>query len=115
MRLKANELTKNYLVLRLSYCEAQTLLNPLHKVGYTCGAYGWNSDIYFIDSGWSRYVISTGYRPIGHLYPDRKMVEHYEKLAEKYALKHPDLDQRAKHSKMLLIRLYKRTYNLWQK
>lgn len=47
--------------VRIGYCDLYYLLVYQRKVGYTCGTYGWNSDIYFLGD----VAISTGYRPFG--------------------------------------------------
>ena len=49
---------KNQPVLKIGYCQAQHLFSGLQRVGYTCGVYGWNADVYDIDGV---YVL-TGYR-----------------------------------------------------
>ena len=55
-----------YRVLRVPYCALQNLLCNVSPVAYTCGAYGWNSDIY----AFGNIAISTGYRPTGEIEPD---------------------------------------------
>lgn len=52
-------------LLKVGYCNLQSLLRFEEPVFYTAGSYGWNSDFYtfYIDS--EPVCISTGYRPIG--------------------------------------------------
>lgn len=52
-----------YYVLPIGYCNADYLLKGARHVAYTCGVYGWNSDIYEADCGLN-LAISTGYRPV---------------------------------------------------
>lgn len=48
-------------VYAIGYCNLQYLLRAYTPIAYTAGVYGWNADIYFIDS----VYIVTGYRPFG--------------------------------------------------
>lgn len=51
-------------VISVGYCDLQDLLQFKNANYYTCGIYGWNSDIYDLGNG---VALSTGYRPIGNL------------------------------------------------
>ena len=48
----------------------QNIVRYLEAEAYTCGVYGWNSDIYQIP-GTYNILISTGYRPIQFAYNER--------------------------------------------
>lgn len=45
-------------IVSAGYCDLQTLLNDVEPVAYTCGVYGWNFDVYYING----LCITTGYR-----------------------------------------------------
>ena len=66
-------------IIQVGYGDIQNLTSRLNATYYTCGVYGWNSDIYIIDSN---TVISTGYRPFGNMLADRNTLEKYEKLGK---------------------------------
>lgn len=72
---EVKESSKN--VIKLGYCEANALLSPLKRNGYTSGVYGWNSDIYYVGN----VAISTGYRPFGNIRPDFVLTREYETKA----------------------------------
>ena len=65
-------------ILKLHYCECQTLLHYSEPFAYSSGAYGWSCDYYDIDG----IIISTGYNPIGKEV-DYNLCNEYEKLARK--------------------------------
>ena len=67
-------------IIVIGYCDLQYLLNYQNAIYYTCGIYGWNSDIYFIDDN---TVICTGYRPTGNIRPDYNLIREYNNKAEK--------------------------------
>lgn len=48
--------------VELGYCEASHLLSCYNPVGYTCGVYGWNFDVYHIIVNGESVWICTGYR-----------------------------------------------------
>lgn len=52
------------------YCDLQFLLNNVEPIAYTCGVYGWNYDVYYING----VAIATGYRNMPG--------EHLEKISE---------------------------------
>jgi hypothetical protein len=62
--------------IKIGYCDLYYPLVYQRKVGYTCGVYGWNSDIYFIGDT----AISTGYRPFGKKV-SRGLISHYNEAA----------------------------------
>ena len=50
-------------VIGVGYCDIQNIERYLEAKAYTCGACGWNSDVYQMP-GAHNILISTGYRPI---------------------------------------------------
>lgn len=66
-------------VICVGYCDLQFLLNYKSADYYTCGVYGWNSDIYVVDTN---TVICTGYRPFGNI-RNYKIYKKYNDLARK--------------------------------
>lgn len=44
--------------VKAGYCDLQTLLRDVAPVAYTCGVYGWNFDVYYVNG----INICTGYR-----------------------------------------------------
>lgn len=62
--------------IQIGYCDLYYPLVYQRKVRYTCGVYGWNSDIYFIGDT----AISTGYRPFGKKVI-RGLISHYNEAA----------------------------------
>lgn len=65
-------------VISVGYCDLQNLLYDLEPTFYTCGVYGWNSDIYIIDYN---TCIVTGYRPFGNIHAS------YNGICNKYDTK----------------------------
>lgn len=65
----------------LGYCAASYLFRPLEKVGYTCGIYGWNYDVYSVHG----VIACTGYRRMkGSYSPELSaLTERYNRLAER--------------------------------
>ena len=62
-KVTSREIRANYgdRIVKLGYCEAQTLLRDVAPFAYNAGVYGWNYDAYDIGG----LCIVTGYRPIG--------------------------------------------------
>lgn len=81
--------------IEVGYCQAQDLLSGLTPEWYTCGVYGWNSDIY--DMG-DRVAVVTGYRPFGNVRPKYDVVREFEDRAraicDKYSFKDYDSMQK---------------------
>ena len=71
-------MTGNAYVYGVGYCDLQRLLRYHEPVAYTSGTYGWNADIYQIDSS---TVIVTGYRSFGAPV-DYNLTHKYEKQAQ---------------------------------
>lgn len=63
-------------IYNISYCGIQDIENYLNCIMYTCGVYGWKSDIYDCHNG---YAISTGYGPCGNKYINRDIYTKYNK------------------------------------
>ena len=67
-------------VIKVGYCDLQTLLNFRSPDAYTASrTYGWRADIYEITPN---TVIVTGYAPFGNIVPDYEIVKKYEEKAE---------------------------------
>ena len=63
----------------IGYCDMQHLLRYQNKLGYTCGTYGWNCDVYRVDD----CIITTGYRGMVGKSIDYNLLREYELKAEK--------------------------------
>lgn len=61
-------------IIEVGYCELYYLLLYENPVAYNSGVYGWNFDIYEIDSN---AAICTGYRPIGNIKPNYATIKEY--------------------------------------
>lgn len=77
-RTTAKEVKRYYgYVISVPYCDLQDLLNNLDATAYTCGVYGWNSDIYECGG----VAISTGYRPVSGIHPNRETTAKFNRKA----------------------------------
>lgn len=86
VRLKEKQVKEAFIgVLPLGYCDLYYTLRALGRCGWTCGVYGWNSDIYDLGNG---YAISCGYRPIGNMKKPEGIVAKYEKKERKIMDRH---------------------------
>ena len=90
-------------IMEVNYCVIQRLLDHFSPQYYTCGIYGWNSDIYVIDD----MVIVTGYNPFGTFRPSYKELERVNKAHEKIYAKNLSFDKKCDQVKKLLKSLYK--------
>jgi hypothetical protein len=91
-------------VAEIGYCDLQTALRSIDAKYYTCGIYGWNSDIYEIGN----FAICTGYRPFGTFAPDYKTVRNLEEKAKKvYANKRWKYETKNRKAMNLLLELFK--------
>jgi len=79
LELKKKEVMESYYTIPIGYCDLQRLLRYEDKIGYTCGVYGWNADIYVLGN----VAIVTGYRPFGEWERPKGIVEKYENKAQK--------------------------------
>lgn len=66
-------------VIKVGYCDLQDALKLREPNFYTVGVYGWNADVYVIDSN---TVIVTGYRPFGNMELSREVIDTLNKCAE---------------------------------
>lgn len=61
-KITRRELTENYRVVSVPFCELQHLLRYCSPIAYNSGIYGWNYDVYtFLQYG-TNIAICTGYR-----------------------------------------------------
>ena len=78
------KVTKKYIrensnkIIKLHYCEAQTLLRYENPFAYSTRIYGWSCDYYDVNG----VIISTGYSPIGDNV-DHELISEYEKKLKK--------------------------------
>lgn len=94
-------------VIRIAYCNLQTLLRYEEPKYYTAGVYGWNADIYQVDSD---VAIVTGYRPFGNVKVDYKIQREFEEKAMKIISKFPFGNEKArKEIKELLLKFVNET------
>lgn len=63
-------------VFAVGYCGLSNLLRFEEPRAYTCGVYGWNSDIYEFGG----VAVTTGYRPFGKDIP-AAIIRQYEEQA----------------------------------
>lgn len=103
--LKAKTTKKNIMssyknVISIGYCDACYLLRPLQPQFYTCGVYGWNSDIYQYNYN---VAIVTGYRPFGNIHASyNKNVSKYNEKARKIYDNY-ELDYEAQDKKVMKL------------
>lgn len=72
-------------VISLGYCEIQSIVNYLTKIGHTERLEGWAADIYELPKPYNNIVICTGYAPFGtSSEKTRKVCERWEKLYYNY-------------------------------
>jgi len=64
-------------IIKTGYCAIQHLINYKSPAAYTCGVYGWNADIYYING----VCIVTGYRPFGNIVPGYEVNYSYDEKA----------------------------------
>lgn len=87
-------------IIEIGYCGAQYLLGGQDARFYTYGVYGWNADVYEINYN---TCIVTGYRPFGNIECNYKLLNEYEKKAEKIMLNYSiDYNKRIKKVNNLL-------------
>lgn len=90
-----------YNIITVGYCDLQYLLSYFQPAYYTAGVYGWNCDVYIIDTN---TVIATGYRPMAGNMHDYEITRKYNRLAEAEIYRNRDIDYSTKKnraSKML--------------
>lgn len=67
-------------IIKVGYCTLQTLLCCESPVAYTERREGWAADIYDVGGG---VAIVTGYAPFGNIAPSYRVIDRYERKAEK--------------------------------
>lgn len=87
-------------VIRIGFCNLQSLLSRRVNTAYTCGVYGWNADVYDLSDVISGVAICTGDRPTG-VQISYKLIQKYERKAEKIR------NECSKNEKQRLNRLLK--------
>jgi len=88
-------------IIKIGYCNAQSLLYFNSPFAYNCGVYGWNCDFYEIN----KVCISMGYNPIGTSLDYSKVNELEKKaciIVNDYSLNYED---RKKQVEILLNEL----------
>lgn len=93
-----------YYKICIGYCDLQNLLNYENPVAYTCGTYGWNSDIYDLNdlTGYNACIV-TGYRPFGNIRANYDRNREYDYKAEKIVHDYKrDFEERKQELKQLL-------------
>lgn len=93
-------------VIKLGYCEAQTLLTYEEPRFYSVRREGWAADVYEFDS--PRAAIVTGYAPYGNIEPPHDLTADYEEQARQVlrcdvgtATETPEQVRRRRMSKLL--------------
>lgn len=66
-------------VIRVGYYDMHSALRYSEPNFYTWGIYGWNADVYVIDTN---TVIVTGYRPFGNVEIPRNVIDKLNACAE---------------------------------
>lgn len=70
IKITKKEIFKRYdNIICVGYEDLHYLLQGLEPRYYTCGVYGWNSDIYQLNND---TIIVTGYRPFGNIKTNNK-------------------------------------------
>ena len=80
------------IILKVGYCDLDTLLRYETPYAYTCGVYGWNADIYAVNG----VTIVTGWRPFGQNL-DCDLVDEFEERARALADELDNLPQPFKY------------------
>ena len=78
-RTTQKQIKNNYFAVSVGYCDLQDLLRFEEPEAYTCGAYGWNADIY----AFGGVAIVTGYRPFGNFSFSHDRIRFFEDEAKK--------------------------------
>lgn len=102
--IKAN----SRIILKVGYCDLQSLLYFREPEAYTCGVCGWNADIYMFGN----VTVVTGYRPFGN-YSNYDLVDEYEQKAHKIATDYQvDWETRSEAVSKLLDEFVNKVYEL---
>ena len=96
------------IILKVGYCDLQSLLYFKEAEAYTSGVYGWNADIHMFGN----VTVVTGYRPFGN-YSNYDLVEEYEQKAHKIATDYQvDWETRKNEVNELLDEFVSKVYEL---
>lgn len=113
MKVKATqrELKNSFkYIIEINFCELSYLLNYKEPFCYTSGD-SWNNDNYKIDTD---ILVSTGYRPIKGIRPDRQIIKKYNTIAEKIFYKYGNTDKTKKITNWLVNRFCNTVITLHQ-
>lgn len=78
MKVKTtNKALREAQAIKIGYNAMNWLLTYENPIYYTCGVYGWNSDVYDVGG----VIVSTGYRPAGTRYIGYEIVRIYNGMA----------------------------------
>ncbi len=78
-RTTQKQIKENYsAIISIGYCDAWYLLYFENAIACTSGVYGWNADIYDVNS----VAIVTGYRPFGNIHVDYDIIREYNNKAK---------------------------------
>lgn len=80
LKLTKKEVMNNFRnVISVGYCDLCFLERRLNKIGYTCGVYGWNANVYRLNED---TCLVTGYRPFGNCKTSANVEEINEKAKD---------------------------------
>ena len=86
--LTKKSIKNNYkYIIKLGYCDLYSAFyyNYEMLLGHVASVNGWDCDVYQINND---VVIATGYRPIGNIHADSKIIDKYkakeQKILKKY-------------------------------
>ncbi len=65
-------------IIKIGYCNAYHLLKYEKATAFTAGVYGWNSDIYHIQTDNDLVTICTGYRAFGDIKPSYMHIKKFD-------------------------------------
>ncbi len=103
IKLRKKDITNQFrYILEFGYCEIQWIESYLDKLGYTCGTYGWNADIYYINND---MCLVTGYRPFGNL-DGSKLFKNISLDIGEFFKDNDDFNCRKNFIKMLFNKIY---------
>ena len=98
-KVTAKAVRNNYgKIIRMGYCEAQNLFRFAERIAYTSGTYGWNADVFQIDSN---TAIVRGYRPFGNVDCNYSLLKKYDEKAKEIYLTEKTENAREKVEKLL--------------
>lgn len=94
-------------IIKVGYCELQSLLNFKSPIAYTCGRDGWHADIYDIGG----VAIVTGYNPFGNISPDYDTCRKYEAKAQKLRYSNIDYGKRIEKLNEMIVEFIEEVTN----